>query len=172
MVGSLYEAWQLILAVDYRPVFESACEALHAPTQDSAWAREVRGGARVALQVSRSAASARHDLLGRIFHRLLNTARYDGSFYTSTAAAAVLAGLAIESAEDLPEDLAAFRVIDPACGTGTLLMAAAERIRDLPERRLIPRHQHKPRHNNQDQIRGQIIPIRLKIQKVGSIIRH
>ena len=172
MVGSLYEAWQLILAVDYRPVFESACEALHAPTQDSAWAREVRGGPGSPSRCRAAPPAPATTFSAVSSHRLLNTARYDGSFYTSTAAAAVLAGLAIESAEDLPEDLAAFRVIDPACGTGTLLMAAAERIRDLPERRLIPRHQHKPRHNNQDQIRGQIIPIRLKIQKVGSIIRH
>ena len=37
----------------------------------------------------------RHDLLGRIFHRVLDTARYDGSFYTSTAAAVLLASLAI-----------------------------------------------------------------------------
>ena len=130
VVGSLYEAWQLILAVDYRPIFEAACRALHAPTQDAAWDRSVRAVTGVALRVSRSAASARHDLLGRIFHRLLNTARYDGSFYTSTSAAVLLAGLAIGE-DDLPEDLTNLKIVDPACGTGTLLMAAAERIRDL-----------------------------------------
>ena len=76
----------------------------------------------------------RHDLLGRIFHRVLDTARYDGSFYTSTAAAVLLASLAIrEQDADWadPNVTAALRICDPACGTGTLLMAAAERIRDL-----------------------------------------
>ena len=65
---------------------------------------------------------------------MLDTARYDGSFYTTTAAATLLANLAIR--EDMcdwsdSEAIAKLRITDPACGTGTLLMAAAERIRDL-----------------------------------------
>ena len=72
--------------------------------------------------------------MGRIFHTVLDTARYDGSFYTTTAAATLLAALAIS--EDMcdwsdPEAIARLRITDPACGTGTLLMAAAERIREL-----------------------------------------
>ena len=76
----------------------------------------------------------RHDLLGRIFHRVLDTARYDGSFYTSTAAAVLLATLALREQDadwSDPNAVATLRICDPACGTGTLLMAAAERIRDL-----------------------------------------
>ncbi len=76
----------------------------------------------------------RHDLLGRIFHKVLDSARYDGSFYTTTAAATLLANLAIREQDCDWSDSAAIarlRVTDPACGTGTLLMAAAERIRDL-----------------------------------------
>ena len=74
----------------------------------------------------------RHDLLGRIFHTVLDTARYDGSYYTT--AATLLAALAVS--EDMcdwsdPEAIAKLRITDPACGTGTLLMAAAERIREL-----------------------------------------
>ena len=90
--------------------------------------------ARASLQVTRNIVGLRHDLLGRIFHKVLDTARYDGSFYTTTAAATLLANLAIR--EDMLDwsDSAAIgelRITDPACGTGTLLMAAAERIRDL-----------------------------------------
>ena len=61
-------------------------------------------------------------------------ARYDGSYYTSTAAAVLLASLALRE-EDVdwsdPNAVANLRICDPACGTGTLLMTAAERIRDL-----------------------------------------
>ena len=65
---------------------------------------------------------------------MLDTARYDGSFYTTTTAATLLATLAIT--EDLcdwndPAAIGRLRITDPACGTGTLLMAAAERIREL-----------------------------------------
>ena len=130
VVGALHKAWQLILALDYRPIFEAACKALQAPTHDAALGRSVCVVAKAALEVLRSAASARHDLLGGIFHRLLDTAPFDGSYYTSTDAATLLAALALGPA-DLPESLSEFRVIDPACGTGTLLMAATERIRDL-----------------------------------------
>ena len=72
----------------------------------------------------------RHDLLGRIFHRVLHTARYDGSYYTATSSAVLLSSLALRP-DDLPADLSDFHIVDPACGTGTLLMAVAERIRDL-----------------------------------------
>ena len=132
VVGSLHDAWQMILAVDYRPIFETACVALRAPAQNPRWSKSVKSVVGAALRVSRAASGSRHDLLGRIFHRLLDSARYDGSYYTSTSAAVMLAGLAIRDS-DLPEGtrLASFRIIDPACGTGTLLMAAAERIRDI-----------------------------------------
>ena len=87
-----------------------------------------------ALRVTRNIVGLRHDLLGRIFHRVLESARYDGSFYTTTAAATMLASLALreDSCDWSSRDaIANLRITDPACGTGTLLMAAAERIRDL-----------------------------------------
>ena len=130
VVGDLHGAWQTILALDYRPIFEAACRVLHAPAQDARWSDSIKRAASGGLRAARHAAGARHDLLGRIFHWLLDTARYDGSYYTSSAAAALLAGLAIRPG-DLPDDLSEWRIIDPACGTGTLLMAAAQRVHDL-----------------------------------------
>ena len=85
-------------------------------------------------RISEEVAGLRHDLLGRIFHRVLDTARYDGSYYTSTAASVLLTSLALREQDadwSDPNAIAALRICDPACGTGTLLMAAAERIRDL-----------------------------------------
>ena len=136
-ISAFWDAWDLILALDYKPIFETGCAALHACPPDPAFSGAIRETARAALAVSGSIASLRHDLLGRIFHTVLDSARYDGSFYTTTAAATLLASLAIT--EDLcdwndPEAIASLRITDPACGTGTLLMAAAERIRDLAPR--------------------------------------
>ena len=133
-IGAFQEAWEGILAVDYRPVFETGRAALGAvaATPDNGLA--ARKLARTVAQISEDVAGLRHDLLGRIFHRVLDTARYDGSFYTSTAAAVLLASLALREQDadwSDPNAVAALRICDPACGTGTLLMAAAERIRDL-----------------------------------------
>ncbi len=133
-INAFREAWRGILAVDYRPVFETGRTALAALSADPDTGNSVRGLAETVARVSELVAGLRHDLLGRIFHRVLDTARYDGSFYTSTAAAVLLASLAIRDRDADwadPNVTAAFRICDPACGTGTLLMAAAERIRDL-----------------------------------------
>ena len=134
VINAYREAWRDILAVDYRPVFETGRAALAALSADPDSGQAISHLAGVVNAVSERVAGLRHDLLGRIFHRVLDTARYDGSFYTSTAAAVLLTSLAIR-AEDANWDdanaVANLRICDPACGTGTLLMAAAERIRDL-----------------------------------------
>ena len=133
-IDAFREAWRGILAVDYRPVFETGRVALAVLTADPDTSLAVRSLAEVITRVSERVTGLRHDLLGRIFHRVLDTARYDGSFYTSTAAAVLLATLALREHDadwSDPDVVAALRICDPACGTGTLLMAAAERIRDL-----------------------------------------
>ena len=133
-IGGFADAWNLILALDYKPIFETGRAALLSCPPDPAFSGAIRDTAKAALAVAANIAGMRHDLLGRIFHTVLDTARYDGSFYTTTTAATLLAALAIT--EDMcdwsdPEAIARLRITDPACGTGTLLMAAAERIREL-----------------------------------------
>lgn len=128
-VGSLGEAWRLVLAVDYKPVFETAMAVLEAPVQNPNLTSFARGCGYAALSAARALIGGQFDLLGRVFHRILDEARHTGAFYTSTAAAALLAGLAIRP-EDIDRDLE-YRVVDPACGTGTLLAAVANRIQDM-----------------------------------------
>ncbi len=133
-VGAFLAAWNLILALDYKPIFETGRAALLSCPPDPAFTRAVADTAKAALSIAGNIAGMRHDLLGRIFHTVLDSARYDGSFYTTTPAATLLAALAIT--EDMcdwsdPEAIGKLRITDPACGTGTLLMAAAERIREL-----------------------------------------
>ena len=133
-IDAFREAWRGILAVDYRPVFETGRTALSALSIDPDTSQAVSSLARTVARISERVHGLRHDLLGRIFHRVLDTARYDGSFYTSTAAAVLLASLALREGDgdwSDPNFAASLRICDPACGTGTLLMAAAERIRDL-----------------------------------------
>ncbi len=133
-ITAFVDAWDLILALDYKPIFETGRAALLSCPLDPAFTAAIRDTSRAALTVVGDIAGLRHDLLGRIFHTVLDTARYDGSFYTTTPAATLLATLAIGA--DFcdwrdPDAIARLRITDPACGTGTLLMAAAERIREL-----------------------------------------
>ena len=134
VIGSYNEAWRAILAVDYKPVFMTGRVALGALPAEPDSAQAIYNLASVVEQVASYVHGLRHDLLGRIFHRVLDTARYDGSFYTSTAAAVLLTTLAIRENDanwSDPNAVGNIRICDPACGTGTLLMATAERIRDL-----------------------------------------
>lgn len=66
-----------------------------------------------------------HDLMGRLFHDLLpyETRKILAAFYTNPIAGDILAGLCIDSQDD--------NVIDFACGSGTLLVSAYNRKRDL-----------------------------------------
>ena len=128
--NALVAAWELMLKIDYRPIFESAINIL-VKSSGPQFAGAVESMAEWAIHAADQTASLRHDLLGRIFHTVLDTARQDGSFYTTTPAAVLLAGLAIRNRTDMPNRLRDMKVVDPACGTGTLLMAAAERIRDI-----------------------------------------
>ena len=60
----------------------------------------------------------KQDLLGRLFHEMLppTTRKLLAAFYTKPAAADLLARLAVDDPEAM--------VVDPACGSGTLLVAA------------------------------------------------
>ncbi len=122
VINAYREAWRGILAVDYKPVFETGRAALAALSADPDSGQAIRHLAEVVTAVSERVSGLRHDLLGRIFHRVLDTARYDGSFYTSTAAAVLLASLAIREEDTNWADVNAvanLRICDPACGTGT-----------------------------------------------------
>ena len=127
-------AWEAILAVDYRPVFTTAIAALNAIESHPDHAQAVYALAATVADVAERMTGLRQDLLGRIFHRVLDTAKYDGSYYTSAAAATLLAGLAIRQEDhdwSSADAIAKLRICDPACGTGTLLVAAAARIEAL-----------------------------------------
>lgn len=69
--------------------------------------------------------SIEHDLIGRLFHDLLpfETRKILAAFYTNPIAADILARLII----DKPQ----LSVIDPACGSGTLLVSAYKQKTDL-----------------------------------------
>ena len=128
-VAALTAAWDTILALDYRPVFESAVAVLNELPPGLETHRFAELCAKSGLQAAGSLAGRRHDLLGRVFHWILETAPHSGAYYTSAAAATLLAGLAIRQSDaDRLDDL---RVVDPACGTGTLLMAVAKRLGNL-----------------------------------------
>jgi 16S rRNA G966 N2-methylase RsmD len=137
IVAALGEAWDTILALDYKPVFQTAIAGLKAPNDDKDWRDSLKIIADAAGNLTANLAGGRQDVMGRIFHRVLDTAPYDGSYYTGTAGATLLATLAIRPGDrdwNSLDDISGMNVTDPACGTGTLPIAAASRIRELADK--------------------------------------
>jgi hypothetical protein len=68
-----------------------------------------------------------HDILGKIFHNLIpfDLRKTIAAYYTNIQAGEILATLAIHSSEET--------AIDPACGSGTLLVSAYRRKKELLE---------------------------------------
>jgi len=134
-VSSLVATWALIeREIDYVPIFRvarSILEELASGDIDEA-IRELCHGAR---EVVRKRAALRHDLMGRVYHRLLLDAKYLATYYTSVPAATILSKLVFSPRRtqvdwSKPDAIREIRIADLACGTGTLLMAASEAVTD------------------------------------------
>lgn len=136
-VSAFCDHWLFILQqINYVPIFKVAREVLVALASGADVDRAVRSLASKALDIVRQRAALRHDLMGRVYHRLLTEAKHLGTYYTSVPAATLLLKVALDPGKSAVDwaDLDALsrelRIADPACGTGTLLMAAAETVAD------------------------------------------
>ena len=125
-------AWESILEKDYAPVFRPALAVLGALRGGKAIDDAIRVVAECANRVADSLSDLGYDHAGPLYHRILGSAKSDGAFYTNNLSAIMLARLALS--EDCidwsdPEAVQNLRIMDPACGTGTLLMAALQTIK-------------------------------------------
>lgn len=129
------EHWRWIWAnIDAPPVFQLAERILGQLPASESTEETIGLLMEEAQKICTEQSALRHDLMGRIFHRLLQDAKYLGTYYTSVAAATLLLKLGTDLKWEIdfgsPRQLADFKVGDLACGTGTLLMAAAQAITD------------------------------------------
>ena len=125
-------AWESILEKDYAPVFRPALAVLDALRDGKGIDDALRMLAECANRVADSLSDLGYDHAGPLYHRILGSAKSDGAFYTNNLSAVMLARLAFDPEfidwSD-PDAVAGLRIIDPACGTGTLLMATLQTIK-------------------------------------------
>ena len=129
----LLRMWDEILEIDYYPIFRMARDVVGQLSGIEA-SGVLDHCAKTAGHLLDMGAVGRPDLAGRIFNRLVSERKLLAAFYTTIPSSTLLAGLALspDSWSEVDwgdtEKLAQFRVVDPACGTGTLLMAAYRQI--------------------------------------------
>jgi hypothetical protein len=130
------EVWGFILDnINYVPIFTIARKIVldiqGSPGTDEA----LKKLAETAEDITKRRAALRHDLMGRIYHRLIADAKYFGAYYTTVPAAALLLKLTLDP-DDVAidwsdiEEIKKLRIADLACGTGTLLKAALQTVVD------------------------------------------
>jgi len=128
-----------IMKINYDPVFalaNSVCQSFPtSPDTD----RILKKLIDTVLDVLSTGVLLRHDLMGRVYHRLLlrTTGKYYATFYTSIPAASILSNLGVKtpnpdlnwSFENL-KSVRELKVLDPACGSGTLLSGVYMALKD------------------------------------------
>ena len=128
----LAAVWATILEKDYAPVFQDAVALLVALPDRKGIERAIVTLIQCAIDNATTLNDLGFDHAGPLYHKVLGTAQSDGAFYTKNLSAYLLAGLAFDenfTAWGDPEKVNSLRIVDPACGTGTLLMAALNVIK-------------------------------------------
>lgn len=117
--GDLSEYFEQVLEVDYTPVYqfniaEDLPDSAMGVLEDTV--KSVNG---------LSPENVNHDVLGKVFHELIpsEARKKVAAYYTKNQTADILTDIAITSSED--------QIIDPACGSGTLLASSYLQKREL-----------------------------------------
>ncbi len=137
--GEIVLEWERILSENYWPIFWSAKEILR--LMPTATAHRVLNRLwQTGQKLVSGGVTQSHDLTGLVFQRLIADRKFLATYYTRPEAAALLAALALPV--DTPpggadwadaETLAGAQIGDFACGTGTLLSTAYQRMSLLHE---------------------------------------
>lgn len=137
--GDLRLEWERILERNYWPIFYAAGRLLRAIPAGPA-AAVINALWDAAQDLINGGVTRSHDLVGVVFQRLIADRKFLATFYTRPTSAALLAALAIPP-DRAPggadwgdrDALNAVQIGDFACGTGTLLAAAYQRLSLLYE---------------------------------------
>jgi hypothetical protein len=135
VLNAFASQWRAILNINYYPIFHLARELLLQIPVNAETVASLRSMADAAQRIVGLRAALRHDLMGRVYHKLLADKKYLATYYTRVPSAILLLKLALGGDtfsrrwHDF-NDLMNFRIADLACGTGTLLMAASDTVMD------------------------------------------
>ena len=130
VVQKLSREWERIMRHDFRPVLEPALEAIYAIEETGKTAGLQRALHHLAAEAERIAetyADMGADHAGPLFNRVMGNQASDGAFFTRPVAASLAARLTLDACGDRdwsdPGTWRAHKIVDLACGSGTLLTA-------------------------------------------------
>ena len=123
--------WEIILKVNYRPIFHVAKRIIAAiATDDELVDRVLATLCDTAKELVDQRLTQVHELAGTVFQRLIVDRKYVKANYTRLESVALLSALVLPKTQ---ENVSELKVADFACGTGSLLNGAYQRILELHE---------------------------------------
>ncbi len=123
--------WDIILKVNYRPIFHVAKRIIEAiATDDELVDRILATLCDTAKELVDQRLTHIHELAGTVFQRLIVDRKYVKANYTRLESVALLSALVLPKTQGNVSEL---KVADFACGTGSLLNGAYQRILELHE---------------------------------------
>ncbi len=123
--------WNIILNVNYRPIFYVAKRLIEAiATDDELIDRVLAILCRAARELVDQRLTQVHELAGTVFQRLIVDRKYVKANYTRLESASLLSALLLPKTQ---EDVRELKIADFACGTGSLLNGTYQRILELHE---------------------------------------
>ena len=129
--------WNTITRHDFRPVLEPAIEVIwkvQDTGRESGLNKAMRHIAAEAERLAEDYADLGADYAGELFNKVMGNQASDGAYFTRPAAASLLARLALDAAApdgdwSGPDAWESNRVVDLACGSGTLLAASLTEVK-------------------------------------------
>ena len=125
--------WRKILGENYRAVFTTALKALHPRLPAEVGTEVLTRLSNLADRIAGLRLGNRVDFAGELFPELLSDREETAAHYTLPETAELLSQLAVARLNPAdwgaPEVVAALKIADLACGTGSLLRAAYRHIR-------------------------------------------
>ena len=123
--------WDIILKVNYRPIFHVAKRLIEAiATDDELVDRVLATLCDTAKELVDQRLTQIHELAGTVFQRLIVDRKYVKANYTRLESVALLSALLLPKTQ---ENVSELKVADFACGTGSLLNGVYQRILELHE---------------------------------------
>ena len=123
--------WDIILKVNYRPIFHVAKRIIEAIAIDDELVDRVLATlCDTAKELVDQRLTQIHELAGTVFQRLIVDRKYVKANYTRLESVALLSALVLPKTQ---ENVSELKVADFACGTGSLLNGAYQRILELHE---------------------------------------
>ena len=130
VVDQLIVQWSAILGVDFAAVLTPAVEVIFSVRRTGkigGLERALRHIAAEAERIAETYADMGADHAGPLFNRVMGNQASDGAFFTRPVAASLAARLTLDACGPVdwsnPQTWRDHKVLDPACGSGTLLAA-------------------------------------------------